>query len=327
MSQNYSRRDFAKLGLTALPAASLFSILPSLRAQTAAGQPKPDSKVAGVQIGINVPYSFSEPAMSGDETLAKCIQLNLSAVELRTQPVEAYMGSPNLFPKKQKKGVKPSAADVEAEQDRVAKLKAWRLSAPMAKATEFRKIWDDAGVSIDIVKVDTLFKMDADEIDYSFELVKTLGARAMSSEISFDDDEMKRMATFATKHKMMVGYHGHTKVTPELWEKAFSYSKYCGANVDLGHFIAGNNYSPVPFITKYHDRVTHVHIKDRKLHDGPNTELGKGDTPVAEVLRLIRDKKWKFDAVLEFEYPIPEGSTRMAEIAKMAQYCRTALMS
>jgi sugar phosphate isomerase/epimerase len=177
------------------------------------------------------------------------------------------------------------------------------------------------------VKCDTLFKMDADEIDYSFELVKALGARAMSSEISFDDAEMKRMGQFAAKHRVMVGYHGHTKVTPAMWEKAFTYSKYNGANVDLGHFIAGNNYSPVPFLKQYHDRVTHVHIKDRKLHEGPNTEMGKGDTPIVEVLHLIRDQKWNIDAILEFEYPVPAGSTRMAEIAKMAQYCRDALIS
>ena len=192
---------------------------------------------------------------------------------------------------------------------------------------EFRKKWTEAGVHIDIVKVDTLFKMDAEEIDYSFELVKKLGARAMSSEISFEDADLKRMGEFATKHKLMVGYHGHTKVTPELWEKAFSYSKYNGANVDLGHFIAGNNYSPVPFIKKYHDRITHVHIKDRKLHEGPNTALGLGDTPITEVLQLIRDQKWMIDAILEFEYPIPDGSMRMAEIAKMAAYCRNALLS
>ena len=29
-----------------------------------------------------------------------------------------------------------------------------------------------------------------------------------------------------------------------------------------------------------HDRVTHVHVKDRKLHDGPNVPFGEGATPV-----------------------------------------------
>ena len=50
--------------------------------------------MAGVQIGINVPYSFANVRMSGDEILKNCVQLDLSAVELRTQPVEAFLGVP-----------------------------------------------------------------------------------------------------------------------------------------------------------------------------------------------------------------------------------------
>jgi hypothetical protein len=37
-------------------------------------------------------------------------------------------------------------------------------------------------------------------------------------------------------------------VTPAIWEQAFGYGKYVGANVDIGHFVAGNNASPLPFI-------------------------------------------------------------------------------
>src|SRR5687768_15930912 len=55
---------------------------------------KPDSKVSGVQIGLNVPYSFGSNLMSGDETLERCVTLGVSAVELRAQPVEAFMGVP-----------------------------------------------------------------------------------------------------------------------------------------------------------------------------------------------------------------------------------------
>jgi sugar phosphate isomerase/epimerase len=95
--------------------------------------------------------------------------------------------------------------------------------------------------------------------------------------------------------------------------------------VDLGHFVAGNNTSPVPFITKYHDRVTHVHVKDRKMNNGPNTLFGEGDTPIAEVLKLIRDNKWNIQATIEFEAKIPDGSDRMTELAKCIKFCRAAL--
>ena len=88
---------------------------------------------------------------------------------------------------------------------------------------------------------------------------------------------------------------------------------------------AGNNASPLPFIKQYHERVTHIHVKDRKMHDGPNTPFGEGDTPISEVLRLIRDNKWNIQATIEFEYPVPAGSDRMTEIRKSVAFCREAL--
>ena len=150
-------------------------------------------------------------------------------------------------------------------------------------------------------------------------------ARAMSSEISHEEAELKRVGSFADKHELMVGYHGHATTTPEHWEAAFALAKFNGANVDLGHFVAGNNTSPVPFLKKYHERVTHVHVKDRKFKNGPAMPFGEGDTPLPEILRLIRDEKWPIQATIEFEYKIPEGSDRMKELAKTIQYCREKL--
>ena len=125
---------------------------------------------------------------------------------------------------------------------------------------------------------------------------------------------------------MMVGYHGHADDDARRTSKTvFSYAAYNGANLDIGHFVAGQNTSPVPFITKHHSRITHIHIKDRKMNNGPNVPFGQGDTPIMEVLQLIRDNKWNIQATIEFEYPVPEGSTRMAEIKKCIDYCRAAL--
>jgi sugar phosphate isomerase/epimerase len=273
-----NRRDLAKLALAAFPGVRLLAA-------------KPDSKVAGVQIGLNVPYNFGARMMDGDEVLKRCIDLNVSAVELRSQPVEAFAGTP------------PS----------------------MDKVKAFRRKWEDAGVAIEIVKFDDVYKMTDERLNWCFELSHTLGARAISCEI--DVEGTRRIGRFADRHKMMVGFHGHEKTKPEHWETAFGYSKFNGANVDLGHFVAGNNVSPIPFITKYHDRVTHVHVKDRKKNEGANLPFGEGDTPIKEALQLIRDKKWNIQATIEFEYPVPAGSDRMAEMAKCIQYCRSALRS
>ena len=82
------------------------------------------------------------------------------------------------------------------------------------------------------------------ELDYAFTLAKTLGGRAISSEISKSDEDLKRIGSFADKHQLLVGYHGHAATKPEHWENAFSFAKFNGANVDIGHFVAGNNISP-----------------------------------------------------------------------------------
>ena len=46
-----------------------------------------------------------------------------------------------------------------------------------------------------------------------------------------------------------------------------------------------------------------------------------------EVLQLIRDNKWPIVAVIEFEYKVPPGSDRMAEMAKCVEFCKNALLS
>ncbi len=307
----HSRRDFAKLALAALPGAAFLSPVGRLHAADSPG--KPDSKFAGVQIGLNVPYSFANGLMSGDDILKNCVALGISGVELRTQPVEAFLGRPDLVAAKDKK-------------EAAGQLREWRKSAPMERVKEFRAKYEAAGVLIEVVKVDGIFGMADEEIDYAFALAKALGGRAISTELSRKAEELKRVGSFADKHQLMVGYHGHAMTKPEHWEEAFALAKFNGANVDLGHFVAGNNTSPVPFLKEHHERVTHVHLKDRKFNNGPNTPFGEGDTPIAEVLRLIRDQKWNIQATIEFEYKIPAGSDRMTELARAIKFCRDALV-
>jgi Xylose isomerase-like TIM barrel len=300
----YTRREVGKLAL-AVPAAGF---LAESRTLLAAG--KPNSKWAGVQVGMNVPYNFGPtPVLTPDEVLQKCIDLGISGVELRSQPVEAFLGVPaDLVP--------PRGRGTPAPDPAVQKANAEEL--------EFRKKWNDAGVLIEIVKYDGIYNFTDDVLDYAFELANSLGAHAISCEI--DVAQTKRVGQFADKHKMMVGYHGHTATGPAHWEEAFSYSKYNGANLDIGHFLSGQKTSPIPFLKQHHDRITHIHVKDKTLGD-KNVPFGQGDTPIKEALQTIRDNKWPIQATIEFEYPVPEGSDRMKEIAKCVLYCKDALLA
>ena len=197
--------------------------------------------------------------------------------------------------------------------------------ASLDKVKEFRRKFDDAGIGLSIIKWDGIFTMSDEEVDYCFQVSKALGAAALSTEISIE--QTKRVGQFADKHKMPIGYHGHATTSAADFETVLSYAKYNAVNLDIGHFIAGQDQSPVPFLKKNHARITHVHVKDRKLKNGPNVPFGQGDTPIKEVLQLMRDNKWTFQAILEFEYPVPEGSDLNTELAKCMQYCKECLLA
>ncbi len=358
----YTRRELGKLAAGSLPSALLLQS--ALR-----GSPSttPNSKWAGVQVGLNVPNSLgTRTAMSAEEVLERCIQLGVSGVELRAQPVEKSMGLPErivLGPapvdysavftpfgevpgmpehgggrRPASPGAPAGASDASvggsgpgstpeglaAYNLAAAELRKWRSSAPMSKAKEIRKKYRDGGVAIDIVKFDGLGDLPDDELDYAFALAKTLGAQAVSGELSMPG--VKRIAQAADRHKLKVGLHGHIAVTAAIWEQCFSYGKYVGANVDIGHFIAGSNISPLPFIAQHHERITHIHVKDRKKNDGPNVQFGQGDTPIKEVLQAIRDNRWPVPAIIEFEIPLPAGADRTKEIQKCLDYCKQSLL-
>ncbi len=317
----YTRRELGKLMLTTLPVAGLMP-----REVFAGWQAKPNSKFAGVQVGLNVPYNFGPPrAVSVDDVIAKTAQLGVSAVELRAQPIELFLGA-------SKEALEPArdpdrAKNAEKQKAAAEQLRAWRLKTKPEGAAQVRKKFDDAGIKIDVVKFDGIYNFSDPEMDYAFGLAKATGARAISCEL--EHDGTKRLGEFATKHKFPVAYHGHTETPEAMFEETFAQSKYNWANIDIGHWVAGGLGSPIEMIRKHHERITHIHVKDRKKlsgkDPGPNTPFGEGDTPIKEVLRLIRDNKWPITAVIEFEYAVPAGSDRMAEMAKCVQFCKDAL--
>eukprot|EP01035_Chromulina_nebulosa_P044367 gene44367-60090_t len=189
----YTRRDFTKFALAA-------GVLASTRSLFAAAPAS--SKVNGVMIGLNVPYSFGTPTITGDEILANCVKLGLNGVELRAQSVEVFLGAPSELVYS-----RAAVATGGNTPGGATKLADWRKTAAVAKAADYRKKFNDAGVSIEIVKVDNIFKFSDAELDYAFTLAKTLGARAISTEISKSEEEHKRLGTFADKHKLLVGLH------------------------------------------------------------------------------------------------------------------------
>jgi sugar phosphate isomerase/epimerase len=304
---------------------------------------KPDSNFGGVQIGINAPYSFRRMHGSAEDVIRNMQELGLSSVEIRSQPIEHFLGGPvaiqgeerpqdaaRIYPGGFKR---PTTQEDAADRSRLEAIRNWRRALPPKRFTEARDKFRDAGISIDVVKFDDLTnRVDAmadDEIDYCFEMTKALGARAISCEPPVR--KTRRLGSFALKHRLPVGYHGHLSKDPDefslpaSWERAAAFSPFNRINLDIGHFTAAGG-DALGFIRQHHDRITHIHLKDRKANDGPNLPWGQGDTPVKEVLQLMKKERYDFPAVIEFEYAPPEGSSVMAEIAKCVQFCKNALL-
>jgi hypothetical protein len=110
--------------------------------------------------------------------------------------------------------------------------------------------------------------------------------------------------------------------TPESFRSALALSNNFRLNLDIGHFTAAN-YEAVAFIQENHAIISHCQIKDRTRNGGMNERFGEGDTPIKEVLALIKEKHWAIPTFVEYEY-IGLG-TPQEEVRKCLAYTNTAL--
>jgi sugar phosphate isomerase/epimerase len=304
--QSMNRRAF--LGRAAALAACV--TLPGVgRAAASAG--KPNSVFDGVRIGT-ITYSYRSSFSNAEQILEALVTDGLSEVELMGPAIQAYAGF-NVSGGKAKKGGAAPAPFKYTDAQRDAQL---------AKCRELRKLYNDAGVNIHIHKI--AFGASDEEVDFNFMVAKALGCHGITTERS--DAMITRLAPFAAKHKIWVGFHNHTTNYPALEMDALADAgDYVGFNFDVGHYVAGTKgKSPIPVLEKYHKKIVNLHLKDRTA-DGRNLPWGTGETPLKEILRLIRKEKWTFPADIELEYKIPEGSDSVKEVAKCVQYCREAL--
>ncbi len=349
-----TRREFGRVALAGVPAIGV-----TLRGSIAAAgmqAPAPMSRWAGVQVGLNVPYSLGiGNNAAAEDVLTRLVELGVGSVELRAQPVEHFLGSPTVraaaeaakareaaraagqaapTPQQMAQGGLGGARtqtpeQIEAARTQKAAVRTWRLGSSSGQVKQLRQMYEKAGVLIDVLKVDDLYTVSDEELDYFFQMARDLGARAISAELPQARSETKRIGAFADRHKVYAAYHHHAQGTAALYEEIFTEARYNGANVDIGHWTATHNESPLPFIARHADRIPHIHVKDRKFgsNGGQNVPFGQGDTPVRETLQAIRDRKWDIRPIVEFEYRVPEGSTRAAEIRKSFDYCRESLLA
>jgi sugar phosphate isomerase/epimerase len=271
---------------------------------------KPDSRFGGVQIGT-ITYSYR--SMKGDaaSVLSHTVASGISSVELMGNTVESFAGFPG--------------GDAKDPEKAKAMLE-WRLAAPMDKFEALRKLYQDAGVEIHIVKFGDIGDkhLPDGQLDYYFRVAKALGAKGITREIS--EDAAKRIGPFADRHGILVAFHNHMQINATTYDgPILSHGKNLAINLDTGHYTAANEDSVLAIVEKYHDRILSLHLKDRKKAKGPNMPFGQGDTPVAAILQYLKANKLPIYGDIELEYGIPKESDAVKEVATCVQFCKQAL--
>ncbi len=280
----FTRRRFTQLTLAA-------SAAPLLDARI-----KPDFK--GVRLGVQS-YSFRDRSL--DEAIAGMKEAGLGIVEL-------YQG--HIEPK-------------DAKRDA---LRTWRATVDLKEFTAVRKKFDAAGIELYAYNYSFRDDFSDAEFDRGFQFAKALGVKALTA--SANVTTAKKISPFAEKHKIKVGMHNHSNLRPnefarpEDFEEAMKgTSDYISINLDIGHFTAAN-FDAVDYLSKHHERIVTLHIKDRKKSQGANVPFGEGDTPIKAVLKFLQEKKLRIPANIEYEY---KGADTLAEVKKCLAYMKNCL--
>ena len=282
------------------------------------------STINGVHLGAQT-YSFRDLPRTPGTTDGVDVVIN-AMTECGLTECELF--SPQLEPQfnagaRGARGAPPSPEAIKARDD----LRRWRIETPLDHFREVKKRFDAAGITIHAFCCNMNNSFTDAEINRGFEIGKAVGARILTSSTTLD--VARRIAPIADTHQMVIGMHGHSDIsdpnefaTPESFAKAMKMSKYFKVNLDIGHFAAAD-FDPVAYIKEHHADISNLHLKDRKKHQGDNTPWGQGDTPIREVLQLLKKERWPIPAYIEYEYR--GQGTPIEEVKKCFAYAKQAL--
>lgn len=252
---------------------------------------------AGPSIGVQS-YSFRDRSL--EDAIAAMQKLGLRSCELWQGHVE-----PAKQPREQ--------------------LRHWRETVTLEVFHRIRDQFAKASIALTAYNISITDSFSDAELERAFDMTVAIGAPLITS--SSNIKTVSRIAAVAEKRKMLVAMHNHSRIDPNEFATAASLAnalqqgKYIAVNLDVGHFTATNE-DAVAFLKQHHARVVSLHLKDRKRDQGPHVEMGTGDAPNAEVLKLVRDNGWAIPMNLEYEY---KGGDTVEEVRKMLAYCRRAL--
>ena len=306
-----TRRDFGKvIGASASGIGAL--VLGGLTASGAEATPQIHSNIRGVQFGLQ-PFCYHDLPMSIENRptlIQRMVQNGLGVVELHATWVEPRFTGTDISP-------------AQAREE----IRQWRLSTGSDYYKKVKQEFDGAGISIFTYYVNLNDTYTGEEIDATFEAAKTLGAKGVIG--SYGLAMAKRLAPFPGKHGMFAGLHNHDNLsdpdafnTEESFIKGLSFSPDFKATLDVRHFTAANQ-DCLGFMERHHDRMSSVHLGDRRRNNGRSTPFGQGDAPIIPLLCMIRDNHWPMVVLLEFEHGTLLSGVE--EVQVCFDYCKRAL--
>lgn len=174
-------------------------------------------------------------------------------------------------------------------------IRRWLTKTPLSYFEGVRRKFNDAGIDIDCFKGSDW--VTDDELNRNFLIAKTLGARYLGCPPGLP--RIRRMARAAETHNFPIYVHNDAEPEDYLLA-ALAVSPIVRINFDTGNYTAAGGTDHLAFIKAHHGRISHLHLKDAK-RDGTCTPFGQGDTPVKEILWLLRDKQYDIGAFVENE--------------------------
>ena len=207
-----------------------------------------------------------------------------------------------------------SKEEIEAANIQVrGLLRDFRASTPASHYEEIGAKFKAAGIGVTAFTVKYDDSFTDDEVDQTFRQAKALGASSITAPGT--PDAAKRLAPFAGKYQMQVALNDFTMASA-LPSKLFK------VNADIGAITAANG-SAVAWLQENYNAVGQLTIKDRRRNKGLNEQWGDGDTPVQDVLRLVKAKGYTFPVFAEYEY-LGLG-TPAEELQRCMDYMRSAI--
>jgi sugar phosphate isomerase/epimerase len=273
------------------------------------------ASIAGVKIGCST-YTFSPARI--DQAIQGIAEAGFTSSELHPSQIEpAFMMRP-VFP------TGPGKPDRSSERSFARdSLRRWRLGVPLEHFAIAGQLFREAGITLAAYNVNYGEDFTDAEIDRSFEMTKSLGADLITAVGPVRT--LRRLDSFARAHNVRVAFHNEEEI-PNIraFEQAMEgMSSHVGFNLDIGHFTSTGGDS-MGMLKKHGGRIWDIHLKDQKKNLGPVVAFGAGDSPIAEVLRWIRDTR--FDAPVNIEQEAP-GWDREAVAKQALDYCRKVLAS